>query len=229
VTGLLALITPDPERTELARESRLDVPLWSFCIGVVEFLGCGLWLVGDAQQFIENAVAEHARLFFEEKGQPTTFEETLALYWSGALAWFVWLMRPYTWLLGSFVVAGVGRMVAFGLNREGMGEPVVWAALRLWQLTGRLLRGSRRKMQFGPLRPDRWLREPGSDLVLLTCRERPDWNEYVTIEVGEQFYRLKRVEERRDGAWKAYAYLLREENPNEIIRALVRYEPVEIS
>ncbi|MCP4656530.1 MAG: hypothetical protein GY856_14050 [bacterium] len=225
--GILALIMPDPERTELARRSRLDVPFWSFCIGVVEFLGFVLFLFHDGQQYIESAVVESTRMFVEEKGLGTSFAETLALFWSGAFAWLMWMTRPYTWFLGSFVVAGIGRMVAFGLSREAMGEPVVWASLRIFQVAGRLLRGSSRKLQFGPPRPDRWLREPGSDLVLLTCRELPDWNEYVTIEVKEQFYRLNRVEERLDGAWKAYAYLLREEDPNEIIRALVRYEPIE--
>jgi hypothetical protein len=47
----------------------------------------------------------------------------------------------------------------------------------------------------------------------------------VTIEIDERFYRLRRVEERLDGTWWAYAHLLAEAPPSEIIRALIRYIP----
>lgn len=47
----------------------------------------------------------------------------------------------------------------------------------------------------------------------------------MTIEIDERFYRLRRVEERLDGTWWAYAHLLAEAPPSEIIRALIRYIP----
>ena len=67
--------------------------------------------------------------------------------------------------------------------------------------------------------------EPGGGLVVLSCEPKPDWNERVTIEIDERFYRLRRVEERQDGTWWAYAHLLHEAPENEVIRALIRYSP----
>jgi hypothetical protein len=139
--------------------------------------------------------------------------------------WLAWLTEPFTWFLASVAVTGVARLVAFGVSRDVIGEPFVWLAVRIGQAAGRLLRGSRDKLRFGPERPDRVIREPGGDLVILSYEPKPDWNERVTIEVDERFYRLRRVEERLDGTWWAYAYLLREAPDNEIIRALIRYIP----
>jgi hypothetical protein len=89
----------------------------------------------------------------------------------------------------------------------------------------KLAGAAQRRRRFGPLRSDRVLRGEGSDLVVLSCRPKPDWNERITIEIGERFYRLQRVEERPDGEWWVYAHLLQEADPNEIFRGLIRYVP----
>src|SRR5436305_1014908 len=77
----------------------------------------------------------------------------------------------------------------------------------------------------GAERPDRVLRDPDGDLVVLACREKPEWNERITLEIGERFYRLHRVEERADRGFHAHAYLLREIDDNEVFRGLLRYAP----
>ncbi len=77
----------------------------------------------------------------------------------------------------------------------------------------------------GPVRPDRVVLEPGYDLAVLSCRPKPDWNERVTIEIAGRFYRLCRVEERRDGGRWVHAHCLKEAGPHEVFRGFVRYEP----
>ncbi len=222
--GILAVFLPDPERAELARQSTVDGPLLSFWIGFLEFFGFGGYLVHDGMTFMRRVVDGNAALFLEH-AQVDTFDEQLALNWSGALGWLIWLLRPLTWFLVLQMTTGIGRMLTFGISRQVLGEPLVLAGLRIAQGLRAAASGSRRKVREGPLRRDRWQQEEDGTLVLLTCREKTDWNEYVTIEIGERFFRLNRMELREDGPWRAYAYLLRESDSGEVIRSLVRYEP----
>ena len=82
-----------------------------------------------------------------------------------------------------------------------------------------------RRFRFGPARPDLLLHERGCDLVVVSCRPKPDWNERVTIALGTRFYRVLRSEERPDRGYRGFAYLLQESDSTEVIRGLVRYEP----
>lgn len=118
---------------------------------------------------------------------------------------------------------GLLRLVTYGLHHEAAGEPLVWAGLRLWQLAGRRLGKSRDLLRHGPERPDRIVPSPGG-LTVLACRPKPDWNPLVTVEIREKFYRLLRTEERQDGPWWVYAYVMREMPESEVIRYLIRYE-----
>ncbi|HBL25756.1 MAG TPA: hypothetical protein DD490_02860 [Acidobacteria bacterium] len=61
--------------------------------------------------------------------------------------------------------------------------------------------------------------------MVLSNRPKTDWNERITLEIGERFYRLRRVEERQDGSWWAYAHLLEEAPANQVIRYLILYLP----
>jgi hypothetical protein len=60
---------------------------------------------------------------------------------------------------------------------------------------------------------------------VLSCRPKPEWNELVSLEIENRFYRLLRAEERQDGSWWVHAYLLNEADPNDVLRGLIRYEP----
>lgn len=220
--GLLAAILPAVERDELVRRGAEPLA-WSVLLGLAELFLGGALLVSDAIAYFQPLADEAAARILEI--DPRELRANPAYGHVGAVIWLAWLTEPFTWLLSGVAVTGVARLVAFGVSREVVGEPLVWLAVRIGQAAGRLLRGSRDKLRFGPERPDRVIREPGSDLVVLSYAPKPDWNERVTIEIGERFYRLRRVEERQDGTWWAYAYLLQEAPDNEIIRALVRYIP----
>jgi hypothetical protein len=220
--GLLAALLPAAERDALVRRGAEPL-VWSVLLGVAEFFAGGSLLVSDAISYFQPLADQAAARILEI--DPQQLRANPAYGHVGAVIWLAWLTEPFTWLLASVAVTGVARLVAFGVSREVVGEPFAWLAVRIGQAAGRLLRGSRDKLRFGPERPDRMIREPGGGLVVLSYAPKADWNERVTIEIGERFYRLRRVEERQDGTWWTYAYLLQEAPDNEIIRALVRYTP----
>lgn len=222
---LLAALLPVAEREALVRRGAEPLD-WSVLLGLVEFFLGGAMLVADALAFFPpRADAAASRLLEIAEMTPQEIQAHPEIGHVGAVIWLDWTLRPFTWLLASVALVGVVRLVAFGVSREVVGEPLVWLAVRAAQAVGRLLHGSRDLLRFGPERPDRVIREPGSDLVVLSCRPKPDWNERITIEIGERFYFLRRVEERQDGTWWAYAHVLHEMELNEIIRSLIRYIP----
>ena len=220
--GLLAALLPAAERDALVRRGAEPL-VWSVLLGVVEFFLGSSMLVSDAIAYFQPLADQAAARIMEI--DPRELRANPAYGHVGAVIWLAWLTEPYTWLLASVAVTGVARMVAFGVSRDVIGEPLAWVAVRISQAVERFLRGSRDKLRFGPERPDRLIREPGGGLVVMSYQPKPDWNERVTIEIDERFYRLRRVEERQDGTWSTYAYLLSEAPDNEIIRALVRYIP----
>ena len=220
--GLLAALLPEAERDALVRRGAEPL-VWSVLLGLVEFFAGGSMLVSDAIAYFQPLADQAAARILEL--DPQQIRANPSVGHVGAVIWLAWLSEPFTWLLASVAVTGVARLVAFGVSREVVGEPLAWLAVRIGQAAGRFLRGSRDKLRFGPERPDRVIQEPDGSLVVLSYEPKPDWNERVTIEIDERFYRLRRVEERQDGTWWAYAYVLNEAPPNEIIRALIRYIP----
>lgn len=139
--------------------------------------------------------------------------------------WLTWALRPLTWLLASVLAVGVARLVAFAVDHDAVGEPSVWLGLRAGQGLRRAFAARNRRTRFGPERPDLLLHERGCDLVVVSCRPKPEWNERITLQIGDRFFRLIGQEERPDRGFEAHAYRLREADPNEIFRGLVHYEP----
>jgi hypothetical protein len=144
----------------------------------------------------------------------------------GLLSGIAWFLHPLAWLFGSIMVTGFVRVIAASAAGASVGEPLVWLALRGYQGVRRLRARRRRARSLGPARPDRLKHLAPGRLLLLTCRERTEWNPSVTIEVNGHYYRLADVEERSEGDWTTLAYHLREERENEIFRRLVHYERV---
>jgi hypothetical protein len=220
--GLLAALLPEAERNALVRRGAEPL-VWSVLLGLVEFFAGGALLVSDAIAYFQPLADQAAARILEI--DPQQLRANPSFGHVGAVIWLAWLTEPFTWLLASVALVGMARMVAFGVSREVVGEPLVWLAVRVAQAARRFLRGSRDKLRFGPARPDRMIEEPDGGLAVLSYEPKPDWNERVTIEINDHFYRLRRVEELLDGTWWAHAYVLQEAPPNEIIRALIRYTP----
>jgi len=199
----------------------------SFFLGLAEFFAGAPLLISNGLDTFK-ALADGNADYVVNHMDPrllNSFEAKLAVVGSGPILWLTWALNPLTWLLASIPLVGIARMVAFATARDAVGEPLVWLPLRLAQGLGRLLRKSEKRLRFGGERPDRLVRE-GSGVVILSSRPKPDWNERVTIEIEERFYRLRKAEERQVGNAWAYAYVLEEAGPHEVIRALVRWEGV---
>jgi hypothetical protein len=221
--SLVAALLPAPERDALVRRGAEPLA-WSAVLGLVELFTGGALLVADAMAYFQPMADAAAAQIVEM--DPRKLAGHPEIGHVGAVIWLAWVLSPYTWLLSSVALVGVVRLTSFGVNREVAGEPLVWLGVRIAQAVRLLLQVSRDLLRFGPARPDRMIRDPGGDLVVLSCRPKPDWNERITLEIDERFYRLRRVEERQNGTWWAYAHLLRATGDDEIIRGgLIRYPP----
>ncbi len=224
---LLATILPAAERAELARRYGAEPRRWSLALGFVElFFGARLLFANGLAYF--EAQSDVVASYVTDHLDPRTldhFENRLAFTQSGAVIWLTWALRPLTWLLLSLAAVGVARLVAFAVDHDAVGEPLVWLGLRMGQAARRALAGLRRRSHYGSERPDLLLHERGSDLVVVSCRPKPEWNERITIAIGSRFFHLIGHEERPDRGFHAHAYRLQEEEPGAVFRGLVRYEP----
>jgi len=224
---LVAALLPASARAAIARRHEVDPAIASLLLGIVEFYIGGKVLLANAMTWFETTTSDIANFVLERMDPRAldSFDNKLAITESGAVVWIAWMIRPLTWVLFSIPLIGMVRLIAFAASRDTVGEPSVWLVVRAAQGAGRLVRALRRRLRFGPVRPDRLLSEPGGALVVLSSRPKAEWNERITLAIGERFYRVDRTEERRDRGWWSHAYLLREADPNEIFRGLIRYEP----
>jgi hypothetical protein len=220
--GLLVAILPSPERDRYARDREIDAPRWSFAVGLLQMAaGTFIWFrVGLA--FIGAGTDDLTRVLLENwwPGLSTTHLQGV-----GLVNWLTWCLHPVSWPFAYLGLTGLLRCAAFGISREALGEPVVWAGMRLAQTTARRRREKRREADLGPVRPDRIREREQGGVWVLSCREKPEWNDLVTIEIGDRLFRLDGVEELREGSRVTIVYALRSEAPNAVIRRLVRYVP----
>jgi hypothetical protein len=226
LAGPLSAFVPEEVRDRLVRTVGIDPPLWSFLVGCLQLLVGALLLVDDFMRVIPDLVALHAGTYLDQ-ADPAKFgvDERQTLFWSGSFSWLTWVIRPKVLLLGSFALWGLVRLTAFGVTREAVAEPVVWIGYRLWELgLLRPARAAERTVRFGPDRSDRIERPSPESLKVFAARPKLEWNDAVTIEHEERFYRLKSLAETPGKPYWWYVYELVEEDPAAVIRRLVRYQ-----
>jgi hypothetical protein len=227
LAGLLSALVPEDLRRDLVSRWGVDPPGWSCLLGVIELFGGALWLIDDFLVRIRGLVDQQTDVILAH-AEPSGLDAdaALAASWSGAFAWLLWLTRPLTLLVALATVTGMVRLVAFGVTREAVPEPLVWVGVRLWQrLAVAPARAAADRQRFGPPRPDRVLAQADGTLLVLTARPRPEWNELIAIEMRERFYRLAGVEERLEGRFRWHAHVFEELPESAVLRGLVRYEP----
>ena len=229
LAGPLAALLPEEPRERLERRHGVDAAAWSAAVGVLELFGAGLALVGDFVTRIPRLVDEHTAAFLENTPDPMLRDpaNAQALTLSGFWSWLVWLSQPMVLLLFLLTLTGIVRLTAFALTREAVPEPLVWLSWHAWRVLVRQpAAAAREHAEYGPAsRSDRVVPQADGGLLVLTSRPRPEWNELVTIQVGERFFRVEDVHERQEGPWRWHAHRLREEHPGVVIRALLLYEP----
>ena len=223
LAGVLSALLPREPREAVVRRYGVEPAFWSLLLGFVEAFGGFFTLVDDYLRRIRGLIDQgtDAALPALERGDV----DPLAVMWGGAFAWVRWLTSPWTLFLVMVVLTGGARLVSFAITREAIGEPLVWLGWRLWRGARAPAVSTQHRLRFGPPRPDRVLPTEDGGLLVLASEPRPEWNERVTIQVGERFFRLAEVGEHRAGGLLWHRYRLREEDPTAVIRALLLYEP----
>lgn len=220
--GLGSAMLPNLERARYARIHDIDVPAWSFLVGMIQMLGgAGAFLFGGLAFMLAASDATSMALLENWFGGLSTTH----FQGAGLLNWLAWFLNPLSWPFAYLALVGLARCVAFAVSREAIGDPLVTGALRLAQRAGARREERQWQRRLGPVRRDRIVDDPGADLVVLASREKQTWNEAATIEIDGRYYRVSSVEIRRDGDWEVLAYLLREQEPGRLVRRLVSYVP----
>ncbi|MDH3285741.1 MAG: hypothetical protein OEQ13_13500 [Acidobacteriota bacterium] len=219
--GTIAAVLPSPGRDRIARDHDIDVPLFSFAIGAIEApLGIVAFMAGGIAH-VWSGAGERSLLLVQNWWPGLS---TYHFQGVGLLGWLAWFLHPLAWACALVGATGMMRLIAFTATRTAIAEPAAVAVVALSRLVRRKAFAIYREHMLGPVRPDRFVRESGSDLVLLASREKGGWNERVTLEIGGKFYRITGSSLRRDGRWHAIAYRLREDEQHGVIRRLVRHD-----
>ncbi len=133
----------------------------------------------------------------------------------------LWFSNPVAWLGLLMMVTALLRLVSYSANHDSFGEPMVWLFLRLYRFKKGAADAKRVLEQYGPVRPDRIVRDDSGALVLIASREKPDWDEHATVRVEAGFYRIVGTEQRREGPYTAIAYMLEAQPESENFLGLV--------
>ena len=219
--GLWVALLPAPERQRFARRHQLDPPRWSLFLGFVQGgLGVVLFVLGGLA-FMRGISGDLSQGLLDhwQPGLSSTHVRA-----TGLIGWLAWLVWPASWPRSYLALIGLGRCLAFAITREAFGEPLVLLVVRAVQRVEGRRRARRREAELGPLRSDRLSRD-GDEIVVVSCRPKPGWDEAATVEIEDRYYRVEGVEERADAAWTSLVYRLREQDPTSAIRRLLRYRP----
>jgi hypothetical protein len=216
--GLWSALLPASERERLHSRCPYDPPTVpaSWALAGIQLSLIPVWaLLGVS--YTQGITSIQATAILAQESPPTFAEAMLASVALGPLA-FVFTLRGL--LMEYVIVTGVFRVAGLIASSRPTGDPLVTLAAWLRRLTLAELRRRRRLRALGPWRPDRVLPH-GLGLLVLSSREKPDWNDRVTIQYEGGFYRLVRCEDRPHERWTDVAYLLRPREPGELIRTLV--------
>jgi hypothetical protein len=223
LSGIAALL-PAPERDDFARRHAVDPATCSALLGLLQLFGGTMALLTNGLATFRAIADRNANHFVQLlEGRDLSSSEKVSYGLSGVANWLEWVLQPWTLVLVTIPIVGLVRLLAWSSDRGAVGEPIVWAGLRLAQFLRRRFTMLRTRQKFGPERPDRILANADGGLLVLSYRRKPEWNERVTIEIDEGFYRLLRVEERPDGGWWTHAHVLGKHPETEVFRTLIRY------
>jgi hypothetical protein len=219
--GFWSALLPAGERERLRAHLEDDVPTVpaSWALAAAQLGLIPIWaLVGLS--YAQSVAGIQSEAILATEVPPLFIETMLGSVGLGLLAYLFSLPGL---VLEYLILTGFVRAMGLVASGRPTGDPVVTLAVSLrWQALWRI-RQRRRLRALGPWRPDRVLPD-GQGLLVLSARDKPDWNERVTIEHAGRFYRLVRQEDRPHSKGTDVAYLLRPQRPGELIRSLVKLE-----
>lgn len=220
--GLLTAIVPSPHRERIAAQRELHPPHWSMAVGLIQApLGIGMFVLGGLAYL--DATGGEMGYFLLENWVPGL--NTNHFKGVGLIGWASWFVNPASWLFMYLGATGVLRCSVWVITRERVAEPAVAAVVFAWRAISGKARAGRRRRELGPPRPDVVRENADGSLTICSCRDKPDWNEDVTIEYRDRHYRLGCVEERVESAGRVIVFRLNPEKDNAVIRRLSVYDP----
>lgn len=227
-----AALLPAPERRAASERLSLDPLRGTWTVSALQLFGASLlWasgFVAAGQARLEAVAGQYTRA----ASAPSVREVAgvFAPFLGGSESWspeglrfLGYALTPKGLLLEYAFVTGIVRSLHAVTTRQALGDPLLSLVLAVLRGVRARRRESARLAQLGPERPDRVL-EQGEDLIVLSAREKPDWNERATIKIGERFYQLLGVLERPDEEWRVLAYRLTPVAAGSVLRGLVHYE-----
>jgi hypothetical protein len=218
--GLVAAFLPRPENERLGRAWEVDVGRFSMGLGLVEAVVGGLGFMFGGLAAMTGDIAVLNMILLEG-----WFEGLSTAHFQGAglVALLIWCTHPLAWFLALVGVTGLARVFTWTTTGEAIGEPLVWLALRLVQAVRRSSTATARLRHLGPLRRDRLVWGHDGELVILTCRDRPEWSDNVTLELDGRFFRLVETSDRVEGAHLAVAHRFAELPEHSVVRRPLTY------
>jgi hypothetical protein len=220
---LLALLPQRWRRTLVG-----DVPInWrraALVSGILEAVILFGLLLSWFIYYLPVAKAEQERAVLEAlmKSQVVNIDTSTLRVGMGLSTITAFWIHPLTWVLMFFCLEGVLRALAAALTQEVVGTTPLALADRVLALV------QRRSYEWKvPLVADEVTRgdeKTGWDLKVESCRPKPTWKYPLTIQLGDEFFR---VEGAVSGATTArpHAYLLRRPPEGEAYRGVELYDP----
>jgi hypothetical protein len=222
--GFCAALLPASEREALVARLDVAVPVLpaSWTLATVQLSLIPAWALLGVSYGREVAGTQAEAIL--AAWDPPSFVETMLA--SVALGPLAFLFSAQGLVLEYVIVTGLVRAAGLVASGHATGDPLLTLLAWLRRQAATEIRRRRRLWRLGPWRPDRILPD-GAGLLVLSSRDKPDWNERVTIEHNGAFYRLARREDRPQEGGVDVAYVLRPQRPGEIIRSLIRLEAPE--
>jgi len=222
LTALWLALLPAGERERCHDRLDDEVPTRaaSWALAIVQLCLIPVWAL-EAIAYTHHVAGVQSETILGSEQQVLFVEAMLGSIALGPLAYLFSLQGL---VLEYLIVTGVVRVAGLVASDRPTGDPLVSVLAWAHRHTVAAFLRRRRLGQLGPERPDRILRLDGGRLVVLSAREKPDWNASVTIQYGSGYYRLQRTEDRARGRWVDIAYVLRPREAGELIRAVARLE-----
>jgi hypothetical protein len=226
LAGLWAALLPTPERERLLQRLDTSPPVVkaSWTLAALQVALGPVWFLRGlayAQAYAARGVAILLNSPLKDAEQNAT-----GAFVGSPLYFLSYMATLEGFVLEYLIATGIFRIVVLVGSGRPVGDPIVSAVAWLLRTRRRRSWETQRLRRLGPERPDRILEALNGGLVVLCSREKLSWHERVSIQFGEDLFRLVRVEERPRGEWTDIAYVLRPQEPGEIIRDLVRLDGV---
>lgn len=214
--SVLAALLPERERAWLCERTGADPVRGSLAAGALQ-----LFVAGPVWAWLGVEYMRHVAGVMVGAAPGAVHMARFALVGMGPVAY---LLSPAGLALEYAILTGILRLVSAGVQGRAVGDPAL--TFLIWAVRGLRVRGRERRSlaALGPERPDRVERR-GDERVVLSSREKPGWDERVTVRIGEALYRISGTKRRPDGGFQAVAYTLSPWPAEVIVRRVVDYGP----